>query len=313
MRFRRPLSRSARAAIAAIVLVDVAVLGTDLFLLNSVSATTVVDLDDALVDFRTAAGPTTPVTSAPAGGAEVTDATLEPATAAVSVAADTAGPPPASTTVTSAAPAAAPAAFTVPAAGVYRYRTTGGENVSVLGAHHNYPAETFAVVTHTGGCGWHVRAEVVREHVDERQMCSEPGQLLQVEQTRTVEFFGTRDGGGFVCDPAQVQHAVGDGDGATWSGSCGDGRGSAALVRTTLGTGQMTIGGVTVDVIRLRVDGTLTGFTRGTSRDLMTVVAATGLPVIWERTVDTVADAFGGSVRYQEQARFELVSLTPAT
>ena len=110
---------------------------------------------------------------------------------------------------------------------MYRYRTSGGESVSVLGAHHDYPPETFAVVRHTGGCGWTIRAEVVREHVDERRMCSDPDRLLQLEQSREVEFFGTRDGGAFVCDPPQVQHRLGEDVGATWTGDCGDDRAGA--------------------------------------------------------------------------------------
>jgi hypothetical protein len=316
VRLRRPFSGPMRVAIGAAVLVDLAVLGADVFLLSGVSSTTVVALDDALVDYRASIDPTTTAVPAPASAG----AWAEPVpSAAVATPVAAAGPaPPVSATassdaITSGAPDAAPA-FAPPAPGVYRYRTSGGESISVLGAHHDYPAETYAVVRATGGCGWQIRSEVVREHVDERQMCSDGSQLLQVAQTRQVEFFGTRDGGGFVCDPPQVQHAVGDAPGAVWAGDCGDDRGADGhLVRTTVGTGRMTIDGVTVDVIRFRIDGTLTGRVRGTSVDLMTVVASTGLPVVWDRTVDTVADAFGASVRYQEQARFELVSLTPTT
>jgi hypothetical protein len=84
-------------------------------------------------------------------------------------------------------------------------------------------------------------------------------------------------------------------------------------VRTLLGYGTASVGGVPVDVVRIRIDGTLTGRVRGTSVDLLTLVASTGLPVRWERSVDTIADAFGSSVRYQEQAQFDLVSLTPST
>jgi hypothetical protein len=75
----------------------------------------------------------------------------------------------------------------------------------------------------------------------------------------------------------------------------------------------VTLGGVPVEVVKIRIAGTMTGRVRGTSTDVLTLVAATGLPVRWERTVDTLADAFGASVRYVEQAQFDLVSLTPQT
>ncbi len=304
---RRGTSVRMRVAVVAIVLADVAVLATDLWLLRGVDATTVVSLDEALVDYRAAVDPI-PVTSAPAGGAEVT---APPSSEATTPAAPASVAPVPSTEATVPA---APASFTPPQQGVYRYRTSGGESISVLGARHDYPADTYAVVRHTGGCGWQMRAEVVREHVDEREMCSEPGRLLQLVQAREVEFFGTRDGGRFRCEPPQVQHGSEDVAGSTTAVDCSDGKGSSArLVRTTLGTGRMEVASVEVDVIRLRVDGTMTGRVRGTSTDLLTVVAATGLPVVWDRTVDSVADAFGASVRYQEHARFDLVSLTPAT
>jgi hypothetical protein len=309
--------RPVRAALVVALLVDLVVLGADLYLLDGVSETTQVDLEDALVDFRSD-GPAEVVTSAPAGGAEATpvpgvDVATSPSTSAPVAPGSTAPPPPgdASPAPTVAAPVVA---FAPPAEGVYRYRTTGGEAISVLGARHDYPAETYASVRHEGGCRWRMRAELVREHVDERSLCSEPGRLLQHEQARLIEFFGTRDGGTYTCDPAQVQHAEGDLAGASAAVDCGDGKGSwAHLVRTTVGTGEAVVDGVSVPVVRLRVDGTLSGRVRGTSTDLLTVVAATGLPVVWERTVDTVADAFGSSVRYREHARFDLASLTPQT
>ena len=310
---RRWAGRRLRAALAAALVLDLAVLAADLYLLDGVSETTEVDLADALVDFRS--DPVAEeVASAPAGGAEVTGPAGPPAgppDLPVSPAAATSSSPAPVTTTTMAA---ASGSFRPPAAGVYEYRTSGGETVSLLGARHDYPATTFAVVHHTGGCGWRIRAEVVREHIDERRMCSDPDRVLQHEQSRQVEFFGTKDGAAYVCDPPQVQHAGGDGEGATTTVDCGDGRGSSArLVRTTLGLGQAMVGGLAVEVVRLRIDGTLTGRYRGTSVDLLTLDAATGLPVTWERSVDTVAEAFGASIRYREQARFDLVSLTPTT
>lgn len=151
------------------------------------------------------------------------------------------------------------------------------------------------------------------EHTDERVLCSEPGRLLQLEQTRLVTFFGTTDGGRFTCNPPQVQHTVGDGPGTTSVTDCvGDGA-TARLTRRTLGEGTMTIGGTTVPVIRLRIDGLVSGRVSGTSVDLLTIEATTGLPLDWERSTDNLANAFGASIRYKEQARFTLVSLTPTT
>ena len=307
-------SRRLGIALAAVLVIDLAVLGTDVFLLSNRSATTQVDLQDALVTYRSLGGAET-VTSAPAGGVEVTALQDGPApapTTASEAAPTTAVDAP---TYTAPSPTTTTAAGLVPPSeGVYSYRTTGGESISVLSAHHDYPDTTYAAVRHTGGCGWQIRAEVVKEHLDERTMCSQPDRLLQLTQSREVEFFGTRDGGTFACEPPQVQFVVGDAAGAQTETDCGDGKGAMAhLVRTYLGTSHVSIGGVAVEVVKLRILGTLTGRVRGTSSDTLTLVASTGLPVRWERSVDSVADAFGASVRYVEQASFDLTSLTPQT
>lgn len=308
-------SRAVRLSLLAVLLLDLTVLGVDGYLLHNRSTTTIVDLQDALVTFRSGGGGTITETSTPAGGAEAPGVALggpvtaPSATPTTAPGAATPSPVPMSAPATPKAGALAP-----PQPGVYRYRTAGGESVSLLGASHTYPAETFAVIRQTGGCGWEIRAEVIEEHVDRRTMCSEADHVLQLEQERAITFFGTTDGGTYVCSPPQVQHRVGDAPGATATSICGDGDGaSARMVRTTVRYGRATVGGVTVDTVTVRVDGTMTGRVRGTSMDLYTLVASTGLPIRVERSVDTIADAFGTSIRYQEQATFDLASLTPQT
>jgi hypothetical protein len=310
-------SRRLRAALAAVALGDLAVLGVAGFLLANRSTTTVVDLDAALDAFHDGDAATTTIEpSAPAGGAEGEGAAVHELPTAPTAAPSTA---PTSTSTSSSVPTSAPAtpkagALAPPQPGVYRYRTTGGENISLLGAHHAYPAETYAAVHRTGGCGWQFRAEVVKEHVDRREMCSDPDRVLQLEQQRAVTFFGTTDGALMRCDPPQVQYADGDVVGTRTVSACSDGAGAdATMTRTIVWFGSATVGGTTVETVTYRVEGAMTGRVRGTSVDLYTVVRTTGLPVHMERTVDTIADAFGTSIRYQEQATFDLVSLTPQT
>jgi hypothetical protein len=256
------------------------------------------------------------VAAAPGGGAEDPGAAANGLSTAPAAAPSTA---PAPTSTSSPAPTSAPAtpkagALAPPQAGVYRYRTTGGESVSLLGSRHAYPAETYAAVRQTGGCGWQFRAEVVKEHVDRREMCSEADHVLQLEQQRAVTVFGTTDGAPMRCTPPQRQYSLGDAAGAKEVSSCSDGKGAdAKMVRTVVAFGTATVDGVAVETVTYRIDGTMTGRVRGTSTDLYTVAKATGMPLHMERTVDTIADAFGTSVRYQEHATFDLVSLTPQT
>jgi hypothetical protein len=303
-----------RIGLGLVLVVDLAVLGTDAFLLSHRTTTTRVDLDDALSKYRAASGST----AAPIDESASTSTSIAaaPPSSAVTGATPTSSADTSSSVPTRIPVSSAPATPSSgpPSSGVYAYATTGGEAVSILGAHHDYPALTYASVHPTGGCRWEIDAEVVQEHVDERQMCTGDGSVSQLSQSRRVTFFGTTDGGTYTCAPPQVQLAPGDQAGSHIVVDCGDGKGSTAhLVRTTVGFGTATVGGQVVAVVRIRVDGTLTGRIRGASQDLLTLVAATGLPVHWQRMVDTMAQAFGTNVHYVEHATFDLQSLVPQT
>ncbi len=307
-----------RIAIGLFLVLDLVVGGADTYLLSTRSTTTVVDLQHALSHFRQAsAGGSRLVSSASAGGAEAEAPPTVPTLPTSTTRAASTAPVPSPSQAPSAGlppPTTAAASPAPPKEGVYAFRTAGGESISVLGARHDYPAETYATVRHTGGCGWDIHAEVVKEHVDDRTMCTGPTGVDQFTQSRQVTFFGSTDGATFTFHPPQVQFAAGDAPGTRAGVDCGDGKGTQGhLVRTTLGYATVTVGGVAVPVVKIRVGGTLTGRVRGTSLDLLTFDVASGLPVRWERSVDTMADAFGTSVRYQEHVVFDLVSLTPAT
>lgn len=303
--------RAVRVAIVGALLLDVLVLGVDSYLLATHSKTTTVDLEEALKSFHAdeGQGSTTPTAAPDTTGATVATDQVDPALTSTTAG----GRSPATTANAPTSPAAGP--FTPPAPGVYAYRTAGRETASLLDAHHDYPAETYAVVRRTGGCGWTVHAEVVKEHVDDKEMCSAPGRLTLGSVSRLVQFFGVTDGGRFICDPPLTQHDTTEAAGATDATDCreADGRAGVHLVRTTLAPGHLTIGGVAVDVVRFRLDGTLSGVASGTSSELYSVDAATGLPVLLERHIDARSAAFGVDVIYREDVRFDLVSLTPTT
>jgi hypothetical protein len=203
----------------------------------------------------------------------------------------------------------------LPAEGVYGYRTTGGDSISLGGASHQYPSETFATVRRTGGCRWTARNDVIKEHVDTRTFCGEPGHLFQLSQRRDVEFFGQRDGMELTCSPPQVLHATGEAPGAVVDSTCSDGQGETARTeRTLVGTERLVVGGTAVDVVHLKMHSAFNGRATGMADDELWVSAVNGLTVRWVRSVDTLADSsFGAKVRYQEQASFDLESLTPRT
>lgn len=324
-RLRRHAPHRAVAVLTAALAVGV--LGTDVWLLSQRSRTTTVDLAEAVERFRQAPppssapmraadGPTAGAVEAPPVAAAVVDGETQMAPAAsstdggVTPAVHPAAPAP---TSTAAATARGATASSPPAEGVYAYRTTGGESISVAGATHRYPERTYGTVRHLEGCRWEIRNEVIEEHVDHRLLCNEADHVAQLQQTREVEFYGRRDGFTMTCDPPLALHRLSDVPGAVVTTTCGDGSTNAALTRTYLGREPLTIGSSTVEVHHIRIVGEFRGRANGTSDDELWLLDS-GLTARWKRTVDTKADAaFGAQVRYQENADFVLESLDPAT
>ena len=202
----------------------------------------------------------------------------------------------------------------LPAEGVYAYRTRGGERISLFGAHHDYPARTYATIRHLGGCRWEARNDVVDEHSDIRTLCNDDRSFLQLVQERRVEFFGKRDGARMPCEPPLTLYTAGDANGTRTATNCSDADGNTVHIRSVLlGVDNVKIGGKTVRAIHVRDDGTITGpKMHGTSMDELWLHPETGVTLQWHRAVDTIANAFGGAkVRYTENATFVLESLKP--
>ena len=299
------LRRRRRALQAGAAALVVAMLAGTAFVLTQRNVTTAVSLDAAVESFR----------EVPAGAAKVektTETSKTPTAAARPDAASESAKAPATKAAADPKPATS-APFALPAQGVYTYLASGGESVSTFGAKHDYPDETYATVRHLGGCRWEHTNRVIEEHVDTRVLCSDTGVLKQLDQRRDIEFFGQRDGGSMgTCDPEFVLYSAGEKPGAVRTIRCDDGEGTISTVkRTFVGAEAITIGKDRVDALRIDLDSTMTGQVDGSSTDSLWVSARDGMTLRWERTVDTLATAYGARVRYKEDATFILKDLEP--
>lgn len=302
------------------------------------NATTAVAIEDVLADARrsqpTDPSPTTmdptaaPVdgptrTLAPAPGATSADgqATMdaEPGPALLPEQEPTVEPAPlpAAEPPTDAAPEPtepATPAFAPPAPGVYSYATSGSERIDLAGASHTYPEETYAIVRRGDGCRWSVEHRVIEEHVDLREMCTTADDVSLLVDERHVTFFGQTDGVRYVCDPP-ASFGMRSPEGSRAEGTCvgDDGDTEVAYVGQVLGTEVIDVGGVDVEAVRVHIDFTMTGTVRGTATADRWLHPETGLDLRLDRTTDTRARSAWGDIRYQEQASFRLLSLTPRT
>ena len=295
------------AVVLVLGVVNLGVLGTDVFLVTQRNVTRPVTLGAALRRFRAQQGTdraADPVAASALPATSTTNATTTTAASARHVSAVRAASGPA---VSAAAP------FGVPLEGVYAYRTTGGEQVNILDSSHSYPSTTYATVRRGTGCQWVIENDVIQEHTDRRQLCSASGQFLEIAQSREVTFFGKTDGGNYTCAPQLDMISAGEAPGSAHDSVCSDGNGMGARLHAVdLGSESVTVSGTLVTVVHVVIDGTLTGRAVGTSHDDLLLLAATGMTVSWTRSVDTVADAaFGAKAHYTEHASFFLLSLLP--
>jgi len=326
---RFPHSRRGLRAVQSIALVAAIVVGsTGAFLVSQGSRATVVTASDVLADFRTDAAPSPtgagsnvepePATRpAAAATSDVTEAPSASPTASDAIRESVAGAtPPESAQPTS--PSDSPRRsvedgpiFGMPEEGVYTYATQGRETVSMAGARHDYPSETYALVRHLGGCGWETDHRFVEEHRERKEYCSDGSALLALGFDSYITFFGQTAESHGRCDPPQVSAHLPADPGQRYTSSCaGDGWTSEAIV-TFVGREAVEVGGQPLEALHYTQDTTLQGSNRGDSHMDVWYDPETGLPLEVIRRTQSFAQAFGGEVEYNENVHFVLASLYP--
>jgi hypothetical protein len=196
----------------------------------------------------------------------------------------------------------------LPAPGVYRYTTVGGDQIDALGgAAHRYPATSTITVT-ASGCGVSQRWVAAEERSDEHVTCAVPGAIELVSFTAFHRFFGTDDLEPHQClgEPRPVDAAPG----TTWTVTCPSGDEVNVWTGTVLGREALAVGGaeVVVDHVLVAIDDgrpenvqrTETWYRRGTD-------------LVVRRVVDNVTTSSSpiGDVHYREHFEIRLDSLTP--
>jgi len=299
----------------ALALAAVVVLGADLFIITQRKVTTPVTRTEALRRFRSgeAEAPTGDGGAASTTSSSTTIRVLGSPSANAPRSANKAAASPASANTASVATSPI-GPYVLPREGVYAYRTTGGETISLAGASHSYPAETYGTVRSRGGCQWQTEFDVIKEHVEKHVVCSERGRLLDVETVRSITFFGRTETEDARCDPPLVDHTTDEPAGTTLRGVCRSSDSTINVALTFVGREPMRTGDQDVQAIHLDIHADLSGRAKGTDDDHMWLDPQTGLVLRWIRSSDADADAaFGATIHYRERATFVLESLTPST
>jgi hypothetical protein len=192
--------------------------------------------------------------------------------------------------------------------GVYRYRTTGFEQVDALsGGRHEYPAETFMTIT-LSECGPVVRWDALAERWIDWEHC---GSNLAVTVSSTYhEWFGIPDLEEEICvEPRPIAGAAGD----LTTTICST-PGTVETYETTIvGQEVLEVGGVPIETTHLRRTSSLTGGSTGTAVVEVWRVSGTALMVRMEVSRSSVTPSAIGDVTYVEEFTLNLIGLTPGS
>ncbi len=271
------------------------------------------DADRALAEFRADRGDPAPTAS---GRPDPSPrASSSAAAAATSSAAPTRPGAPAPRGSAPASPVAPQPAGTPPQPepeaepGVYSYATRGHEEVDALGgARHDYPAQS-TITYRRAGCGSRDSWQPLEGRTSSSDVCRSSRGLELRQSLQRREFFGQSETQELTCTGVVVVPAD-PRPGDTSVGRCRSDDTSLRLTSKVVDTQPLTIGGRSVPAVHLRVTGTLTGSTRGTTlREVWLTEGGLLLRAIG--TTDTDRDTSAGVVRYTEDYELRLESLQP--
>lgn len=197
----------------------------------------------------------------------------------------------------------------LPLSGVYTYRSTGSEGLSILGVQRSFPAQTTMTVT-DGTCA-SVTWAPLEEHTETTVVCPAAGGAYSIPDTVSHESIGGSTTtstmhcpGTLYLLPPAVQ------TGQHWSSRCTmtDPHQPAAISGVALGPATVRVGGREVPTERVRLTVMLKGTATGTNPTEYWIVPADGLIVRERETVDVVQDG----VRYSQTSDSVLTSVNPA-
>ncbi|HEX4245929.1 MAG TPA: hypothetical protein VHY77_10200 [Acidimicrobiales bacterium] len=200
----------------------------------------------------------------------------------------------------------------LPEPGVYQYRTSGGEQLSVAGIRRAFPPSTTMIVTE-GSCAT-VQWQALQQHVEQIVECSQPDGSLTLSSATTTEQIATSSTTTVVACPRDTlivpAHPY---TGERWSSSCHQDRSAVKLSGQVIGSGSFTVGTQSVAAIHTRFTMYFSGAEQGVCPTDVWIAPADGL-ILRQRESASISQASGplGSVRYSETMDVALQSLVPA-
>jgi hypothetical protein len=200
----------------------------------------------------------------------------------------------------------------LPSPGVYRYATSGSEDLSVAGATRTFPTTSYLIVQ-DDGCATE-RWEPDEQHVEGLLICPTAGGGLASPRATTQEqIAGMTTTDVITCPATTVFLPARPRVGQRWQATCQTPGSTVTLTGQVVGDPSVEVGGQAVPAVHTRLTFTFAGDQRGTNPTDYWVAPTTGL-ILRERESVDLSDAAGpfGSVRYTERMAIALASTAPA-
>jgi hypothetical protein len=199
----------------------------------------------------------------------------------------------------------------LPPPGVYRYRTAGGEQLSIGGISRSFPPTTEMVVTgpNCATVMWYP----LEQHTEGLVVCPVGnGALAMTSATSDEEIAGVRTVDTFHCPtgayflPPDPAHA------GRWHTTCQGMGQHVEFTGKVLGGSRVQVGGRWFPTVHVRLTLSFSGSESGTNPTDYWVSTQDGL-ILQERETVDVGEASGpfGAVRYSEQVRLAIDSVAP--
>ncbi len=198
----------------------------------------------------------------------------------------------------------------LPAAGVYNYRTSGFERLSVAGISRSFPSSSEVVVT-DASCAT-VRWVPFEQHMEGLVECSgRNGAVRMVSALSDEEIAGVRTTEVIDCPAGAYFLPSRPVRGERWSATCHTGGQAVAFTGRILGWSTIAVRGRQEPALHTQLTFTFRGGESGSNPTDYWVSPATGLILREQEAVD-LSQRTGplGSVRYHEQMAITLTSLS---
>ena len=199
----------------------------------------------------------------------------------------------------------------LPSPGVYRYRTSGNEQLSFGGISRTFPTSSNMIVTGSE-CAME-RWEPIEQHMEGVEECRLKNGAYALTSLFTYEeIAGTKTNQVITCPTTAYLLPADEHSGERWHATCHSAGLNVAFSGSVVGGSSVEIGGTRVPAVHTRLLLTFAGSESGTNPCDYWVSPKDGL-VLSERETVSLYQPAGplGSVHYTESMAIALDSLTP--